>query len=1212
MIDSGPLFYFINIYFSTPDRPLMEILSSIKSDVSDSSLPYSGSAPSNVLSPQLSEDFAPDSRPMPTLQQPGEANGYEYDHPVNRSESLGTNEDSSLPANTGALASGEFDSLSSDDHVPKFSSSVSALSPGTVESSIDGLNSSLQQSSELTDSDVLSPQSELPEVVLDDSEAKFTDTASGSFLQSGSPSTNTPVDSMTSAISPSVLSPQHASGLESSTSSHGMDNQNGKSPTKSRSKSPSEAATVSLHARDTPELSSPKLSSANLSRTGSGQNTPRAAQVRSTSKNSSSKHSPAAQNTPPLAAKASNKSPLDLPRAVQSKLEDLVQSPDMPLPSPLYSQEENKSLVQDKVAAVDDSEDDSSQLISIYDTATPDDSADTDIISKAVNLSGPDQISDSHINRRRERTNLSSAPRSIISKPGLDDNNLRMFFKKIIADDSSEILMSISWGVSNLPSSPSCEIEVGTIISDKGIYLLEVLDPENHKSRPLSWTSENFPLAKITCCYHVSLRKIGIGIFDQSLTVESFEKGLVKRFVFFPHTYEKLNMFVENLKAAFDAYNLPYSVASSEHGFVARKGKGGMVIQNPGSDDMVRLKNSLVWAKSRAQVGNFVAVNSKSNTNPLLVSFEAELKKTMKDASEKFEIVQYVIVGELSSDILPVSNGKIHVQSRALVVTNDTIYLCKEELDSWAYETTSIRSPPFPRCVVINAHPISRISSIKVCDKSHPIVSYTDPLYEFSISFEELDDIQLSPTLSSEWVLCVHDRQYLDQLLGCLTHLSNELQKEKLKHVSVKHTSSRLMTPVSPKPPLRSSQSEATPPSGPPKKGSVISNRGTSPYFISSRILYEFSILTNYQRLKFFKKHVAQAEFLKSDEIPLSVFLAHCSSLPSGSGYVEIEACVLVSNYALYLLSGVDNIQQWMEAGGVTSFQRRDLLDRKNSEVIRCFYRLWLNEIKQVDVGVFYDAVSITQTKEPDSSRFTVHTENPSATMSFLSAVSCVVDLHDTKEEKEMDNLLSDYDFVIDTVKTEKKKSNADKQHYVEFVYHSDEKMDKLKKAMGTISPAITRNIPRGSYCESLKILYQQVMLLVEELRIRDILTSRFYPHLVFLTNFGIYVCLNETSEKCSPSVMDTSKLTVKKWCHIDLIERLHITSPSTSQYSCYNVVIYLRALSRASLSSEDSNSLSLLVQNSELLRRFLYNFSLMYYEKCGKQISITRDFKFK
>lgn len=1232
---------------SSPDRPLLEILSSIKSDASESSLPSSGTASLRHLSES-------DSHVVGTLQLTP-AIGIEVEHAGSRADGVTGSLGSYEPASKMRLeASGDFGSGYYEDLVPNRergsgSPSLPCQQHQTPAAGPDYV------SSQLSESPVILDVSDVPINI-------FQYTA-----KSSSPSISTPVDSLSSA---SVLSPQH--GLESSTSSQGeqtdgvaRDRPNGTS----RSPAVMEKNRLLPQPEETamdPRASSKALS-ATSSRGGSGTNTPRkggsgtntprkgrsgtntpkSQKGSSSSAKKAARHSPATGQGTPTVAHV-RKSPQDLSAAVSAKLGDIlatpeirhspatgqdappvmrkwppqdfpaavsdrlgcIVSPDDTLPSPLYIQERVEET--GKVERDGEEEGEGLQVESIYDpvaASVPDGHSDAHVIDEAVKLSFP-EASDSRMGRRRDRRDpRASACRTIISKPGLEDNNLRMFFKNIIADDTSEILMNITWGVCNLPSAPSCEIEVGTIISDKGLYLLEVLDPENHKSRPLSWTSENFPLAKITCCYHHTLRKLSIGIFDQSLTVESFEKGLVNRFVFFPHTYEKLNMFVENLKAVCDAHRLPYTVTSLEQSFMS--GGKGFLILNPGSNDMAKLKENLVWSKSRAQVGSSLALNVRLETgkaaDSLTSSYEYQLKQATSDTVEKFEIVQYVIVGELSCDVLPISDGKLHIQSRALILTNDTIYVCKEELDSWPHESTSIRTPPFPRCTVLDAHPIARISAIRVCDKSHPIVSCTDPVYEFAISFEELDDIQLSPTLSAEWVLCVHDRQYLDQLLKCLIHLSNELQREKL--ITVKHTSSQLTTPTQPKPPrlerLDTTHSRKEVGS---KKSSISSYRGTSPCFFSSAVLFDFSVLTNYQRLKFFKKHIAQAEFMKSDEIPLSVFLAHCSSVPSE--YVEIEACVLVSNYAIYLLSDVDSIQQWVEMGGVSSFPRKDLLDRKHSEQIRGFYRLWLKEIKQVDVGVFYDCVSITDTKDPQECRFTIHTENPSSTLSFLSALSCVVDLHDTVEEKVIDSILSEYDMVIDSVPVEQKKTKDSQElHYVEFIYHGEDQIGALKKAMVGISPAIAKGIPSHESVSTVKILYQQVVLLVEELRIRDLLTSRFYPHLVFLTNYGIYVCQNESSEKCSPSVMNPSRLSVKKWCHIDLLERLHVASPSTSQYSYYNVVIYLRTASRASLStSEDSNSLSLLVQNSELLGSFLYHFSLMHREKCGRQITITRD----
>ena len=69
--------------------------------------------------------------------------------------------------------------------------------------------------------------------------------------------------------------------------------------------------------------------------------------------------------------------------------------------------------------------------------------------------------------------------------------------------------------------------------------------------------------------------------------------------------------------------------------------------------------------------------------------------------------------------------------------------------------------------------------------------------------------------------------------------------------------------------------------------------------------------------------------------------------------------------------------QLWVEAGAGSPFPRRELLDRKNTDHLHCFYRLWLNKIKVIESGVFFNSVS---------NQFVIHTENPSSTLSFLTA----------------------------------------------------------------------------------------------------------------------------------------------------------------------------------------------------------------------------------
>ena len=1169
---SLPICLSLSLIYSTPDCPFHEFSSSIKSDMEDS----------------LTSPFFPLTRSQSDSDSLPSCNPTTFN----------------LPHVTSHLTSDK-------NELEESTSSIGVFSPLISVTTVDG-GVSLDANFEKFSTGDLFPSNKSGSTQNDNVERRPLDTPSASFSKL-SPLENAPSQAGTLTPkkhhespprSPEVLSPP---GKKSS------------SPSSQRNV---EACTTSA-ACTSNDSSTSKPSSNSSSKANSGRNTPRDQKTLGNSptlpsgREESLKNSPAPHDSPSLTV--ARKPPQDFPKEfVKRKLEDLVSTDgaELSLPSPLYSQElaEKWTSTAEGGEGTDGEDNRSKKVRSIYDRQEYVEMK-KNVVEAAVMMSDPEK-SGSHIGRRRDRRNppakISLSSTIMVTKPGLDSNSIHMFFKKVIADENSEILMNITWGIANLPSVPSCELEVGVLISDRGVYLLEVLDPKNHP-QTLSWMSENLPLANIMFCIHNTIRKVNIGIFDQSLTLEAWDKGGTKIFVLFPHTFEKLNLFVENLKAAFDASSLPYTIASNKDSFVNLDGKDEMVVRNPGSSDMAALKDSLVLSRSQAQVGNFIAVNSKSETSPLAISVESELNRVSLGLASKFEIVQYVIVGEMTSDVLPLSNGGVHVCSRALILTNKMIYLCKEELYSWPHTCKSIRPPPFPKCMVIDAHPLSRISGIKMCDKSRPFISCSNPFYEFSISFEQLDDIRLSPTLVREWVLCAHDRQYLDQLLGCLMHLSNEHQKENQKLVSIKHVASKLFTPASPNIPKAFQHLEhrkaCTVSEAGSKRKTICSNRGDTSCFFSSKGLLEFSHCTNYQRLKFFKKHVTQADFLKSDEIPLSVFLSHCSF--SMNDYVEIEVCVIVSNYALYLLSDVDNIQYWLESGGVFSYQRRDLLDRTDSILVRSFYHLWLNEIKQVSVGLYYTSLSITDIKEPNCPRFVMHTENPSATLSFLNALSCIVDLHDSEVEKEMDCLLSDYDLMDDGIdgKADKKKqadrSSKAEKHKVEFVCKSEDNLGKLKGEMVYMSPAITKGMSFEVCNASMMILYQQVVLLVEELRIRDHLSYSFCPHFVFLTNYGMYVCLNKVSEKCSPAVLDPSKLSVKKWCHIDLLERLQVIPPTTQQYSYYNIVVHLRSSSRASLSSGDSNTLSFLVQNSELLNCFLYHFSLMYHERCGKQISI-------
>ena len=776
-----------------------------------------------------------------------------------------------------------------------------------------------------------------------------------------------------------------------------------------------------------------------------------------------------------------------------------------------------------------------------------------------------------------------TAARKVVKKPGLDSPALISYFQNSVAQEKNEVVLNVMWGGCSIPSSPHCDVESGLLITDKAVYLLEVLNPEDHPKRQLSWAGEKLPLEVVFYSPLVTLLRITCGIFDQSILIEFIEKGVVKSFALFPRTYEQMIGLTENLKASLDASSISHQVTTTQDMILNPPSADSVLFLNPDSSDLQSLKDSLVIPKTLTQVSNFLM---SCKTQEIGVSIDEEVRRITEDSSAKFEIVRYMMVDEVSHELLPIANGRPHLRSRVLVLTNEMLYLCNEEIVP--RDEGNVIKRPFSRCSVIDAHPISEVTEIKVCDRAHPLISYSDPAYEFMFSFEATEKLS-SAGSRTQWKLCIHDRQYIDQFFTCLRQLWQDVRQSQL---SIAHTAELISS--EPTSPDTKRSSATTFQFGSPKR---------NPTFFTSEVLIGFASLTNYQRLNHFKKRVAQAEFMKFNEIPVSVFLAHCSvAMPD---YTEIEVCVVASNYAVYLLSDLDNIQRWVDRNGPTSFSRMSLLSKKDVSYTRCFYRLWLSELKEVRAGLFHLSVQLTEGKTDTT--ISIHTQNLSATLSLLNALLSNVNLRNTKEEEVMSELLSDYiDLASDSFSEKVIKTKKSVRPNVEFIQPSSSDLDKLKHMLLGISPSITRNTSIEQCAATIRILYSQVMLMVEEMRIRDSMTVMMNPHLVLLTNYGLYLCVNANDEHHSPSVCAPSDLKVKKWCHIDLVDRIEITSPSVSENGAAHVMnIYLR--SQKTASGSDVGTLCLAVQNAALLRSFLYSLSLLWHERSGRNLPVHR-----
>ena len=823
-------------------------------------------------------------------------------------------------------------------------------------------------------------------------------------------------------------------------------------------------------------------------------------------------------------------------------------------------------------------------------------------VAKATSAIGKSAEPSPELGRQAAATELrlhtGPVARKVVRKPQLSSPALFEFFASSVAGEPEhEVLMHVLWCGCSLPSAPSIEVEAGLLISNHTVYVLEVLEPERHPKKQLSWTgpAKRLPLATVFRGNLFHLSRVFVGLFDQHVVVEFADRGTTQSIAAFPRTSENTIFLTEQLKAGLDACGIAYHVTSAQEMIANSSSKpSGILFLNSDSSDLLTLKECLVQPRVVTKTSSYIAA---CKTQEVAFSVEVEVKRMTQDFCTKFEISQYISVNMISSDILPLGNGTPHLRPSSLVLTNDYLYLCSEEVVLWPRDHSCPIKPRYPRCCVLDSHPIVDVQEVKICDRAQPITSLSDPVYEFLITFEATSDASAVKGVS-EWHLCVHEKQYLDQLVLCLSSLWGDVRHSQL---SVLHTADSVVTLDEVRGSRRRSGALTA---GDGHRVAQPRAVGSGPAadksaFVSSTVLVRFASFTNYQRCKIFKRHIAQAEFMKSDETLISVFLAR-SSLPQAQAEpLEIEVCVLVSNYCVYFLADLEGVQAWLQGGGPASFSRMSLLSKKDAGFARCFYFVWLNELRQVTVGLFHLAVKITEAKQEDG--IVVHTQNASTTLSFLAALSSQLLLRDSEEEDKLSELLSDY---IDLAELTAGKPSKPATPTVELLQPSEEGVVTVKQILLSISPSITRNSSPAQCVASLHVLCEQVMLLVEEVRIRDAMATQCHAHLVLLTNYGLYVCAHAAGERFSPAVLAPADVRVKKWCHIDLVEYLEV-SPALSTRSSHAVLVHVR--SQKSSSHSDTVTIHLVPQSLELLRFFVHSLSLLWHERCGRQLPVYR-----
>ena len=799
------------------------------------------------------------------------------------------------------------------------------------------------------------------------------------------------------------------------------------------------------------------------------------------------------------------------------------------------------------------------------------------------------RLPDSLTIMRKSSKSISLEP--INEKPGLDSQDVQDYFKTRLSRERSEVLMYVMWCSGLLPCTTPNELELAIFISNTSLYLLEVQSPFQQQELSTSWGSSNLPLfpVLITSLDHISKITI-IGAFDRNVLVELHDKSPLRSFALFPPTQETSDQIIQQFKAALDAYGLHYLIVDAkETAQLHVKSTSGVVIINPDSTTLGKLRKQLVRNKAFTRLSNFIATHKSKN---LVGSFEVELQTSISERAQSIQVAQQLIVNIVTADLLPFSTGRVNLRPLNLILTSEYIFLCEEHLLFHHLFQSATVKQLFPHFEMTSSWPIAAITGVQMCDKSQVLRSHSDVVYEFTISFKSGESREDDEEASeAHWLLCVHNQAYLSRFLESLKRTWKSIHNRELPLVYTTlllpqfHKYHRLVT----------STNLMLPSSSTPLKSPSGRHKLHPPLFIRSESLLHFS---SSKRLHCFKEHFALADFLKSDETIITVFLAHCQ--PPMDKKKEIEVCVIVSNYAVYLLSDKENIRIWLDAGGLSSFTRMSLLNPENNSDLQCFFRLWLNDLARVKVGILNLCIRLSEAKS--ESTVNIFTRNLHSTMSFLAGLASIINLQDPTQDEQASDFLSDYVDVTEDPHGEDHSGASSinpTKHPVDFVLPTPKRMGELMIRLVENTMAVLQSTSVKKCADSLQILNHQIMLLAEKVRHKDMDYLHYRPHLVLLTNYGVFLCSNHSSPEISPCPFSPSELVIRKekWIRIDAIQNVKIAEEE--QYGVPQVFITARS------DTGVVSSQCLVPQNTQLTNIFLHFLSLLWRERMGRQMPI-------
>ena len=757
-----------------------------------------------------------------------------------------------------------------------------------------------------------------------------------------------------------------------------------------------------------------------------------------------------------------------------------------------------------------------------------------------------------------------------VKKPGLESNEFQKFFMKKVVRDSSEILLYVQWCGLCLPSTAPLQIEGAVAITNDCVYLLEV---KGHQA--WEWGNDNPPLFSLASMKLEHLSRITVsGMFNHSLYIEVHQGLPLTSFVVFSINSEQCHQLVKQLQASLDASSLDYKMMDALEVKKMKK-TSGIVFISPDHYSGNRLKEWLSRDKTNVRLANFISTQMDKKAVGM---YEVELQQSCKEAARSFDIEQYLLVMSIDTSEF------CRLHTLVLVVTNTDMYLYEESFISGPGLRFTPVKHAFPPLSIAHQENISSIKSISLCNTPQYIHSPSDPLFEVAFEFNKGS--------SMPWYFCTRDLTSLNQTLTYIQQQWNLLSNDSAHLIDTTSSPLSYFVDLPFEIPLQLSKKEE-------------SHKSSTPFLVKTTSLLQFQSLSNWKKIEKFNEHISQANYLKQDETVVTSSLVYC--VPAIESKKEIEVCVIISNYAIYLVSDIDGIRQWLDAGGVSSFSRMSLLNPDAEYPLQCFYRMWLSDLRKIEVHHLSLSICLHEVRQ----KISVHilTCSEQLTASFLLALACKINITDNKQEEKKGPILLDFVDIADDPFGEEDgesfesspPSPSSVRPSVEFSVTSEQDLVKLKLHLVESQPDVARGSSIHKCSESMRIVCSQIMFLAEHLRVRESILPHYRPQLVLLTNYGIFVCSHASLPNNTPCLcLNTpANIKVKTWHRINDI--LSVQESTDLVYNAPQITIAVKQATDDDNDDGQRAQLCLFPLSSTQGYIFVHQLRLLWAERTGR-----------